>query len=235
MANIPCHIKSQQMAFFYCLFFYFSWISGEIWRPDVNAWQSRILHVHGKSRGVIRELKRSNDQTFEQMCAKLREEGFGQFTTFSCHYPVKAQGFLYISKKITRMWSQTEMWAWILMALYIFVFNGCTYVRIWTPRIFVTETKNKEKFFFLILTILLCSRFTVLEWMPPFWWWFSESNSVWWQWHPGCSDASFIVSNSNFDCCGFQKFEASPFWWSFNSVGRYEARRRNRVDEYYEL
>ena len=157
MDNIPCHFKSQQMAF-----------SGEIWRPDVNAWQSRILHVHGKSRGVIRELKRSNDQTVEQMCARLREEGFGQFTTFSCHYPVKAQGFLYISKKITRMWSQTEMWAWILMALYIFVFNGCTYVRIWTPRIFVTETKNNETFE-TILTILSCSRFTVLEWMPPFW------------------------------------------------------------------
>ena len=59
-----------------------------------NAWQSRILRVHGKAGGVIRELKRSVNQTVEQMCTKFREEGFGQFTTFSCHYPVGGQGFL---------------------------------------------------------------------------------------------------------------------------------------------
>ena len=39
----------------------------------------------------IEKVRRPNK--CEQMCTKFREEGFGQFTTFSCHYPVGGPRF----------------------------------------------------------------------------------------------------------------------------------------------
>ena len=206
------------MAFFYCLFFYFSWISGEIWRPDVNAWQSRILHVHGKARGVIRELKRSDNQTNVNKCAQGSEKrdlvSLRRFHAITLSKPKVSFTFQRKSHACDhKQKCGLEFW-WhctylCLMAVLMLEFELPEYL--W-PK---PKTMKPLRQFWRFFPVPGSLFWNGCPLSGP-----SESISVWWQWHPGCSDASFIVSNSNFDCCGFQKFEASPFWWSFNSVGR---------------